>query len=132
MRAYKTKSRFILAAVRNYIRLLVVTIVILSCSLIGYIYWQDYQHRKLDEVADHYHLETILYCVQIKEEILRILSPEADDQIHIQRTDGQGRSHSFYDNTVYRIEKYMQAINQLHETYGAVSSRATRFEPVIA
>ena len=131
MRAYKPKSRFILSAVRNYIRLLVVTIVILSCSLIGYIYWHDYQHRKLDEVANHYHLETILYCAQIKEEILRILSPKADDQIHIQRTNGQDWSRSFYDNTIYLVEKYIQAINQLHETYGAVSSRAARFEPII-
>ena len=131
MHAYHPKSSFILSAVRKYIRLLVVTMVALSCFLIGYVYWHEKLHDELDEVADHYHLETMLYCAQIKEEILRMLSPEADDQIHIHRTAGLGRSKSEYTNTVYLVEKYLQAIGQLHETYGAASGQAARFEPII-
>ncbi len=120
-----------LSAVRNYIRLLVVTMVILSCFLIAYIYWHDRRHDALEEVADHYHLETMLYCAQIKEEILRMLSPEADNQIHIQSTVGQGRSQSDYANTAYLIEKHIQAISQLHKVYGAAANQAVHFEPVI-
>ena len=131
MHAYNPKSSFILSAIRNYIRLLVVTMVILSCFLIGYIYWNNNQYIKLDEIADHYHLETMLYCAQIKEEILRMLSPEADDQIHMQRTVGLSQARNDYANTVYLIEKYIQAISRLHEAYGAAANQAVHFEPII-
>ena len=78
MRAYGANSKFLLPAVRNYVLLLVGTVAILSCSFVGYIYWRDSLHHRLEEAANHYHLETILFCSQIKEEMARIRSLRAE------------------------------------------------------
>lgn len=123
--------KFVLSGVRNYVRLLVAAMIILSSSLIGYFYWRDHLHSRLEEVANQYHLKTILYCVQIKEELTRIRVPQTDSRFDIQRSDKQLSSHSDYTNVIYQINKYTQTINQLHRTHGAVSEQARRFEPVI-
>ncbi len=62
MRAYDPKTTFVLSELRNYVRLLVTSIVILSFSLIGYFYWRDNLHYELQKLANYYHLATILHC----------------------------------------------------------------------
>jgi len=129
--AYHPQSKSKLSAVRDYVRLLVATILILSFSLITYLYWRDHLIDQMEEVANHYHLETILYCTQIKEEVLRILPPLDKDQNYVQRSDGQGRSQNEYTDAVYLIEKNTQAISQLQEAYGAMSDQSARYKPII-
>ena len=131
MSADQPTSKSALAAVRGYIRLLVATILILSFSLIAYLSWRDHLSDQLEEVATYYHLETILYCTQVKEEMSHILPPQADGQNYAQRSEGQGRSQRDYAVAVYLLEKYTQAISQLHGAYGALSDQSTRFEPII-
>ena len=131
MSAYDPNSKSLLPAVRNYFYLLAATIVILSLSLVGYLYWINNLSDQLEEVANHYHLETILYCTRIKEEMTRILPPYANGPFYIQRSSGQGHSQKEYINAVYLLEEYTQAISELHGTYGVVSGQAARFEPII-
>jgi diguanylate cyclase (GGDEF)-like protein/PAS domain S-box-containing protein len=131
VRGYNPQGKFALSSIRDYVRLLVASIVILSFSLIGYINWHDNLHRKLANVANHYHLETILYCTRIKEQVMHILPPGADDQLYMQPSHGQDRSESNYNSSVYSLEMHARAISQLQETYRAVSGQAARFEPIV-
>lgn len=131
MYATDPKSKFVLSAIRGYVRLLVVAIVILSCILLGYLSWHNNLHRNLEEFANHYHLETILYCAQIKEEIIRISLAYEDGRIDTQHSDRQGLLRSDYTNSVYLLEMHVQTINQLDGAYGADSGKAAGFEPII-
>ena len=81
MHSYKTKANSGLSAIRDYVRLLVAAVLVLSLSLIGYIYWHDSQRYRLEKLANHYHLETILSCSQIKEEVLHIRAPPGGQSI---------------------------------------------------
>jgi len=100
--------------------MLVATMLILSFSLIGYLYWHNSLRYQLEDVANHYHLKTILSCSQIKEEVSHILHPQVDSQFQ-----------TIYANAVYLLQEYTQTISQLHGVYGAVSDHAVRFEPII-
>lgn len=131
MHATDPKSKFVLSAIRGYVRLLVVAIVILSCILLGYLSWHNNLHRNLEEFANHYHQETILYCAQIKEEIIRISLAYEDGRIDTQHSDRQGLLRADYTNSVYLLEMHVQAINQLDGAYGAESGKAAGFEPII-
>jgi diguanylate cyclase (GGDEF)-like protein/PAS domain S-box-containing protein len=111
--------------------MLVATILILSFSLIGYLYWHNSQRYQLEDIANHYHLETILSCSQIKEEVFHILAPQVDSQFRFQHADGQGQLQTVYTNAVYLIQGYIQTISQLHGVYGTESDQAARFEPII-
>jgi len=130
--AYDPTSKFVLSAVRNYVHLLVATILILSLSLIGYLYWHGNLRYQLEEVSNRYHLETILYCAQVKEEVLRMRPSQAGGQFDIQRSDGQSQSPGNYSDSIYLLEKYTQSISQLHDAYAAGSDQEARSGPIIA
>ena len=131
MRACGTNSSSVLPAVRYYFQLLVASVVLLSSSLIGYFYWFSNLQHKLDVVTNHYHLETILYCTRIKEEITHILPAVASNQLAAEHSSGQNRPHTNHNNAIYLIEQHMQSISKIHETHAAASDQTAIFEPVI-
>jgi diguanylate cyclase (GGDEF)-like protein/PAS domain S-box-containing protein len=131
VRTYDPDPKSLLPAVRYYFYLLAATIVLLSLFLVGYLYWLNNLGDQLEEVANHYHLETILYCTRIKEEMTHFLPTYANSQFYIQRSSGQGRQQKAYANSVYLLVEYTRTISELHGTYRAASSQAASFEPII-
>jgi diguanylate cyclase (GGDEF)-like protein/PAS domain S-box-containing protein len=130
MRACKPMPGHALSAIRVYVLLLTATILVLSLSLIGYLYWHDHLRNQLDQAANLFHLEAMLYCSRIKEEMTLIPTPLTDGQIDLQRSDSQGPVYSFYSNAVYVMEKHTRAISQLHGAHGAASAHNTGLESI--
>ena len=126
MRAYDSNSKSVLPAIRHYFQVLVATVVILSLSFIGYFYWLNNLRLKLEVVANFYHLETMLYCSQIKEELMHILPADPHSQFYMKRSSWQDRSQIAHNNSLYLIEQYIQTINEMHETYAAASGQDTQ------
>ena len=131
MRAYASNSNSVLPAIRHYFQVLVATVVILSLSFIGYFYWINNLRLKLEVVANLYHLETMLYCSQIKEELMRTLPADPHSQLYMKRSSWQDRSQIAHNNSLYLIEQYIQTINETHETYAAASGQEHSLEPIM-
>gem|GEM_PF-1676257 len=131
MRAYDPDAKSVLPAIRHYFQLLVATVVILSLSFVGYFYWLNNLRLRLEVVANFYHLETMLYCTQIKEELTHILPADPHSQFYMKRLSWQDRPQIAHNNSLYQIEEYIQTIGKMHETYAAASGQAPRFEPII-
>lgn len=122
------KRKHELSAIRGHVRQLVASVVILSIALIGYLYWQDKLRYRLEEAANHYHLESILYCVQIKDELHSIGQTESGerDPTHAY---GRGGPGSAALNTVYLVGQHLGALSRLHADYENTSSFAEQIEP---
>ena len=131
MNTYDSNSGSVLPAVRDYIKLLVVTVVILSISLIGYLYWLNNVRYRLESVANYYHLETILYCSQINEEMTHILPADTHSQLYMKRPSWQDSPQIARNHALYLMEEHIQAISEIHETYAAMSDKAANIEPII-
>lgn len=131
MRDYNPNSKSVLPAVRGYLKLLVATVAILSISLIGYLYWLNNQHHKLETVANYYHLETILYCTQIKEEMTQIPPADSHSQLYTKPSSGREPPQTVHNNTLYLTGKHLQTISEIHQTHAALSDRTASIEPVI-
>jgi diguanylate cyclase (GGDEF)-like protein/PAS domain S-box-containing protein len=131
VRTYDSNSNSVLSAVRDYFKLLVATIVILSISLIGYLYWLNNLRHELETVANYYHLETMLYCSQIKEEMTRVLPADTHSQLYMKRPSWQDPPQIAQNYSLYLMEEHIQTISEMHETYAAVSDKAANIEPII-
>ena len=132
MRVRDPDPQPVLHIVRYYFQLLVATVVILSLSSIGYIYWLENLQHKLETVAHHYHLETIMYCTQIKEEMTHMLREDDDSQFYIKPSSGQDQLYSSHTNSVFILEEYIRKISERHEIYTALSDQAASFEPILS
>ena len=131
MHASGPDSKLLLPAVRKYILLLVGTVTALLASSSGYLYWRESLQHRLEAAANQYHLQSILLCAQIKEEMVRIRFPQADDQLYTPPSNEQGRRRQARAQSGYLLEKYVQELVQLHETHAEMSDSAPRAVPVI-
>ena len=131
MIGYDTTPKFILSSVRVYVLLLVATIVALSFLLTAYFYWQNNLRLRLEETANYYHLETVLYCARIKEELMRSVNARAGSSLNIPRFDELTHSPRHFSESIYLLEKHTRVINQLHDAYGVRSPWKDRFDPIV-
>ncbi len=131
MHTYGSDSKLLLPAVRKYILLLVGTVTALLASSTGYLYWRETLQHRLEAAANHYHLQTVLLCAQIKEEMVHIRFPQADDQLYIRSSQEQGRRRHARAQSGYLIEKYVQEIMELQESHAETSDSAPLAEPVL-
>ena len=123
------KPRHLLSQVRDYFRLLIASIVVLSVFLIGYLYWFDHSRHELEEVANRYHLETILYCIQIQDALNQVSRPQNHSPFNAEHLNEWSELQNAYGNALYVIEQHAHAISQQHETYAVVSKHAPLIEP---
>ena len=73
MSAEDKGSNHALSAVQVYVRLLIATIAVISLAVIAYVYWHNSRLNSLENVANNYHLDAILRCTEIAEEVHRLL-----------------------------------------------------------
>ena len=126
MRTYDSNSNSVLSTVRDYFKILVATIVILSITLIGYLYWLNNLRHELVTVANYYHLETMLYCSQIKEDMTHVLAGDTHSHSYMKRPSWQDPPQIAQNYSLYLMEEYIQTISEIHETYAAYSRRCQR------
>ena len=131
MQTYGPDSKLLLPAVRKYILLLVGTVTVLLASSSGYLYWRDSLQHRLEAAANQYHLQTILLCAQIKEEMVHIRFPQADHRLYTHPFHEQGRRQQVRAQSGYLLEKYVQEIVELQETHARTSDSTPLAGPVI-
>ena len=131
MHTYGPDSKLLLPAVRKYIFLLVGTVAVLLASSLGYLYWRDSLQHRLETVANRYHLQTILLCSQIKEEMANMRFPQRDDRPSAQPFRERSRRQQDRAQSGYLLEKYVQKIAALHEIHAGLSERALRSDFIV-
>jgi len=118
-------------SIRHYVYLLIVAILALTLSLGGYLRWQDSVYAKGEEIANRYHLATILYCTQIKEELQYMLRHQAEMKNKQHKTDADiNKGHEYIDH-IYFLEKHFAGINHLQKTYSQHAAGYAEYTPIL-
>jgi len=99
------RARFALVSVRHHVYLLVTVILAIGSFLIGYSYWQNRGHAAAEDIASHYHLETVLYTTQIKEEVQRLLTRHAENEAHGRASKEHAWSENQFAHYLYDQER---------------------------
>ena len=120
------KPRTELSAIRGYVRILVASVVILSIALIGYLYWHDKARLLLEESANRFHLESILHCVQIKEELHQIDQAATNEGAIEENGTGSART-----NAIHLIEQHLDTVRKIHADYERTSRFAGQIAPIL-
>ncbi|MCB1758635.1 MAG: EAL domain-containing protein [Gammaproteobacteria bacterium] len=89
-----------IVAIRRQVKLLFSAAVILLTLIAGYLSWNEFNRRLSTEVLESYHLDTLLYCIQIREALQVDLS--APDQLPLSPTQRQ-----------YRIELLQRRLDRI-------------------
>ncbi len=103
----------------SYVYALILIVLSMICSLGSLFYYRFYETEKIDETTNKYHLATILYCTQIKEELLHILTDYSYiPQFHYTSENLPEIDIAYTNkNSIRLIDEKLKVIQLLHRKY---------------
>ena len=90
-------------SIKTYIYSLISIILILFASIDGFIYFQEVEYRKEEDIANKFHLSVTIHCSKIKEELLFMLNPDFEQKS--------------LNTSLHLMKKNVDEIIMLHRTY---------------
>ncbi len=108
-------------SIKSYIYLLIGALLVISASIVGYLYWQTAVSRNAEEVASQYYLTTILHAVQAKESLRHLVAHRAYERLSLYEPDHNlsiDYDSEYNPNTdISLVKTHLEAIVTLQHLY---------------
>lgn len=102
-------------------------------SLGVYLQWKNSEYAKGEEIANSYHLATILYCAQFKEELQHMLVNQTEIKNKLHKIDENINNKSYAQTDhIYFLGKYFAGINSLQDVYLLNDTKHTEYTPILS
>ena len=126
MAAREQRPKTELSAIRGYVLILVASIVLLSSALIVYLYWHENTSHRLEEALNSFHLESMMRCVQIADELHHIgRAVTATEAADADALEGARV------NAIHLIELHLNSARQIYGDFEHTSRFSGQVEPIL-
>jgi len=108
--------------------LLITIIVVLFSSIFIYLYVKNQEYMRSEKMANEYHLQTILYCEGIKEEIQLIKIHHLEEHLKSYGENFPTREHEYHLSI---IDNHLKNISDLQEKFKAQNTALFEYDLVL-
>jgi len=115
-------------SIQSYIYLLITIIVVLFSSIFIYLYFKNHEYIKSEELANEYHLQTILYCEKIEEEIQLIKLHHLEEHLKLYGEKFPIREHNFHFSNIIN---HLKNITDRQVKFKAQNTSYSEFDLVL-
>jgi diguanylate cyclase (GGDEF)-like protein/PAS domain S-box-containing protein len=124
--AKEQKPKTELSAIRGYVLILVASILVLSGALIAYLYWHENTSHRLEEALNSFHLESMLRCVQIADELHHI-----NHAVSFEREANADALKRARVNALHLIKLHLNSARQIYGDFEHTSRFSGQIEPIL-
>ncbi|MCP3867998.1 MAG: EAL domain-containing protein [Gammaproteobacteria bacterium] len=125
------KTHFGLFVIRYHVYALITVAITLSIFVAGYLFWQESKRYRMEEIANNYHLEAMLYATRIKEELLQYQLHLLENRENEIAGTGSNPNPDLDTQSTELIKTHLERIALLRKKYETNSLETNRIEPIL-